>query len=108
MYHLCLVGHKHFFDPSKFHMWHFKPFSMARTPLEQEERKVLLEHWFQDLKIKTARWRVPQNIQRCLPPIAHIQLELDRDSSMEKARVDSEGKATRLLPNSQGDLHRAG
>ena len=50
---------------------------MTRTPFEQEERKVFLEHWFQNLKIRTARWMVPQNIRRCLPPIAHIKLELD-------------------------------
>ena len=77
MYHLCPVGHKDFLEPTRFHMWHFKPFSMARTPLEQEEGKVFLEDWFQNLKIRTTRWRVPQNIRRYLPPTTHIQLELD-------------------------------
>ena len=62
MYHLCLVRNKDILEPSRFHMWHFKPFAMARTPLEQEESKVFLEHWFKDLKIRTTRWRVPQNI----------------------------------------------
>ena len=47
---------------AKFHMWHFKPLSMARTPKEQEEGKLLLEHWFQNLKVQTTRWRVPQKI----------------------------------------------
>ena len=44
MYHLCPVGHTNFSEPTEFHMWHFNPFSMARTPLEQEENKVFLEH----------------------------------------------------------------
>ena len=77
MYHLCPVRHKDFLDPTRFHMWCFKPFSMARTPLEHEEGKVFLEHWFQNMKVRTARWRVPQNIRRCMPPTTHIQLELD-------------------------------
>ena len=34
MYHLCPVGHKVFSKPTRFHMWHFKSFSMARNPLE--------------------------------------------------------------------------
>ena len=46
MYHLCPVGHKDFLEPTKFHMWSFKPFLMARTPLEQEENKVFMEHCF--------------------------------------------------------------
>ena len=37
----------------------------------------MLENWFQNLKIQTTRWRVPQNIRLSLPKIAHIQLELD-------------------------------
>ena len=37
----------------------------------------MLEKWFQNLKIQITRWTVPQNIQRSLPKIAHIQLELD-------------------------------
>ena len=36
MYHLCPVGHKYFLEPTRFHMWFFKPFSMARNPLEEE------------------------------------------------------------------------
>ena len=44
---------------------------------ELENGKVLLENWFQTLKVQTTRWRVPQNIRRSLPKIAHIQLEFD-------------------------------
>ena len=42
-----------------------------------EKYKVWLDTWFQNLKFKTARWRVSQNIRWCLPLIAHIHLELD-------------------------------
>ena len=84
MYNLCPVGNKYFLEPSRFHMWNFKPFSMARTPLQQEENKLFLEHWFQNLKIRIARWRVPQNIRRCLPPTTHIQLELDHTTVWHK------------------------
>ena len=77
MYHLCPVGNLHFLEPTRFHMWHFKSFSICGTPQELEEGKFFLENWFQNMKIQIARWRVPQNIQRCLPPIAHIQLEID-------------------------------
>ena len=38
---------------------------------------MFLENWFPNLKVQTTRWRVPQNIRRCLPPTTHIQLELD-------------------------------
>ena len=62
MYHLCPVGHKYLLEPSMFHMWRFNPFLMAGTPLEQEEGKVFLEHWFQNIKVQIVRWRVPQNI----------------------------------------------
>ena len=44
---------------------------------ELAKGKVLLENWFQQLKVHTTRWRLPQNIQRSLPKTAHIQLELD-------------------------------
>ena len=77
MYYLCPVGDKQFQKPMKFHMWRFKPFAQTRTMKELEKGKVLLENWFQQLKVQTTRWRVPQKIQRSLPKIAHIQLELD-------------------------------
>ena len=93
MYHLCPVEHKDFLELTRFHMWHFNSFSMGRTPLEQEEGKVLLEHWFQNLKIQTARWRVPQNIQRCPPSTTHIQLELDHTIVWHK-----QGSTTKAKP----------
>ena len=77
MYHLCPVGDKQFQEPTKFHMWRFKPFAQTGALKELANGKVLLENWFQNLKIQTTRWRVPQNIQRSLSKIAHIQLELD-------------------------------
>ena len=42
--------------------------------------KFFLENWFQQLKVRTTRWRVPQNIRRNLPAESHIQLELDHTS----------------------------
>ena len=47
---------------------------------ELEHRKVLLENWFQQLKVCMTRWRVPQNIRRNLPANSHIQLELNHTS----------------------------
>ena len=31
---------------------------MAREPQELEEAKILLDNWFQNLEVQTARWRV--------------------------------------------------
>ena len=59
-------------------MWSFNAFSKDGNSQELEAAKVLLDNWFQDLKIKTTKWRVPQDIWRSLLPIAHILLELDR------------------------------
>ena len=77
MYHLCPVGDKQCQEPRKYHMWRFKPFSHNGMLKELENGKVMLENWFQNLKLQTTRWRVPQNIRRSLPKISHIQLEID-------------------------------
>ena len=77
MYYLCPAADKQFQEPMKFHMWRFKPFSQTGTMKELAKGKVMLENCFQQLKIQTTRWRVPQNIRRSLPKTAHIQLELD-------------------------------
>ena len=77
MYHLCPVRDKQFQEPHKYHMWRFNPFSQSGTLKEVENGKVMLGNWFQNLKIQTTRWRVPQNIRISLLKIAHIQLELD-------------------------------
>ena len=98
MYHLCPVGHKYLLEPTQFHMWHFNLFSMAIIPLEQEEGKVFLEHWFQNLKIRTTRWRVPQNIRRCLPPTTHIQLELDHTTVWHKQGSSAKAKPLEYYP----------
>ena len=62
MYYLCPIGDKQFQEPTKFHMWRFKPFAQTGTMQELEKGKVLLENWFQQLKIQMTKWRVPQNI----------------------------------------------
>ena len=36
MYYLCLVGDQQFLEPTRFHMWHFKPFSMDGNSQELE------------------------------------------------------------------------
>ena len=77
MYYLCSVREKTFQEPMKFHMWRFKPFAQNGTIKELTKGKVLLKNWFQQLKVQTTRWRVPQNIRRSLPKTTHIQLELD-------------------------------
>ena len=63
MYSLCPVGDKQFQELKKFHMWRFKPFSQNGTLKELAKGKVLLENWFQQLKVHKTRWRVPQNIR---------------------------------------------
>ena len=72
MYYLCPVRDKQFQEPTKFHMWRFKPFAQTGTMKELAKGKVLFENWFQQLKFRTTRWRVPQNIRRSLPKNAHI------------------------------------
>ena len=51
MYHLCPFRDKQFLEPCTYHMWHFKPFSHNRTLKELANGKVLLENWFQTLKV---------------------------------------------------------
>ena len=55
MYHICPEGSPIFREPSKFDMWIFKPFSQRGTLHELECGKVLLENWFQQLKVHTTR-----------------------------------------------------
>ena len=62
MYSLCPVEDKQFQEPTKFHMSRFKPFSQNGTMKELAKGKVVLENWFQQLKVDTTRWRVSQNI----------------------------------------------
>ena len=59
MYHIFPEGIPVFWELSKFDMWRFKPFSQKGTLHELERGKVLLENWFQQLKVRTTRWRVP-------------------------------------------------
>ena len=77
MYYLCHVGDKQFQEPTRFLMWRFKPFTQTGTMKELENGKVMLQNWFQQLKIQMTRWKVPQNIRRSMPKNDHIQLELD-------------------------------
>ena len=77
MFYIFPEGNKTFQEPTKFHMWRFKPFSQKGTMTKLSNRKVLLENWLQQLKVRTTKWRMPQNIQRSLPKKAHIQVELD-------------------------------
>ena len=51
MYYLCPVGDKQFQEPTRFLMWRFKPFTQTGTLKELANGKVLLENWFQQLKI---------------------------------------------------------
>ena len=62
MYYIRPIGDPQFLEPTRFHMWNFKPFSIVENSQEIEVAKVLLNNWFQILKIKTSRWRVPQII----------------------------------------------
>ena len=55
MYHIFPEGSPIFREPSKFDMWRFKPFSQRGTLHELERGKVLLENWFQQLKVRTTR-----------------------------------------------------
>ena len=80
MYHIYLEGSLVFQEPTKLDMNRFKPFSQTGTPHELGQGKFFLENWFQQLKVCTTRWRVPQNIQQNLPTNSHIQLELDHTS----------------------------
>ena len=77
MYHIYPEGSPVFLEPTKFHMNRFKPFSLKETPRELAQGKIFLENWFQQLKLRTTRWRVPQNIRRNLLVKSHIQLEID-------------------------------
>ena len=44
MYYLCPIGDKQFREPTKFHMWRFKPFTQTRTMKELVKSKVMLEN----------------------------------------------------------------
>ena len=62
MYHIFPEGSLVFQEPLKFDMWRFKPFSQKGTLHKLDRGKVFLDNWFQQLKVRTTRWRVPQNI----------------------------------------------
>ena len=55
MYHIYLKGNPIFQEPSRFHMWRFKPFSRRGMLQELESGKVLLENWLPQLKVRTTR-----------------------------------------------------
>ena len=80
-------------------MWRFKPFSQKGTLKELEDKKVLLENWLQQLKIRTTRWRVHYNIQRNLPKKSHIQLEIDHSSVWYMQGAKSNAKALDYYPS---------
>ena len=63
MFHFCPEGSPVFREPTKFQMHCFKPFSQKGTLHELAQGKVFLETWFQQLKVRMTRWRVPQNIR---------------------------------------------
>ena len=63
MFSIFPKGDKNFQELTRFHMWRFKPFSQNGTMKELAKGKVLLENWLPQLKVRTTRWRVPQNIQ---------------------------------------------
>ena len=44
MYYLCPVGDKQFQEPTRFHMWRFKPFAQTGTMKELANGKVMLEN----------------------------------------------------------------
>ena len=41
MYHICPEGNQFFQEPTRFHMWRFKPFSQKGTLKELEDGKVM-------------------------------------------------------------------
>ena len=47
MYHIFPEENQFFQEPTRFHMWRFKPFSQKGTLKELEDIKVLLENWIQ-------------------------------------------------------------
>ena len=99
MYHICPEGSPVFREPTKFEMNRFKPFSQKGTLHELGQGKVFLENWFQQLKVCTTRWRVPQNIRRNLPANSHIQLELDHTSVWYMQGQDPEAQALNYYPS---------
>ena len=80
-------------------MYRFKLFSQKGTPHEPGQGKAFLENWFQQLKVSTTRWRVPQNIRRNLPANSHIQLELDHTSVWYMQGTESNAKALDYYPS---------
>ena len=99
MYHIYREGNPIFQEPTRFHMWRFKPFSRRETLQELENGKVLLENCLQQLKVRMTRWRVPQNIRRNLPVKSHIQLELDHTSVWYMQRDDSNIESLDYYPS---------
>jgi len=57
--------------------------------------KQLFEMWFQNLKLKCGKWRVPQPVRRSLPDSVQVDLQLDHtriwsgtDSAPEAVDLD--------------------
>ena len=104
MYHICREGSLVFQEPTRFYMWRFKPFSQRGTLQELERGKVLLENWFQQLKVHMTRWRVPQNIWKKsideLPHLARARPYIGVVHSGRQLKFQS----PRLLSISQPDI----
>ena len=98
MYYFCPEGSPVFREPTRFEMHCFKPFSQKGTLHELAQGKVFLETWFQQLKVWTTRWRVPQNIRRNLPADSHIQLALDHTSVWYMRGQDPKAKDLDYYP----------
>ena len=77
MSRIYLVGDPMFTTKSIYLMYNYKAFQPQGCIQGPKVATMWLENWFQVLKTISSRWRVPQPIYQSLPPITHIQLELD-------------------------------
>ena len=82
------VGEAQFTATDQPFMFNFRDFSMHNKQVSGHPKQ-LFELWFQNLKVKCGKWRVPQYVRRSLPDSVQVDLQLDHTrvwSSVENAQ----------------------
>ena len=74
---IFLVGQPEFTSLSTPTMYNYSFFKIKETILGILRPKQIFTMWLQEVISPCHKWRVPQNIQRALPPTCHIELGLD-------------------------------
>ena len=91
------VGDPQFTAIGQPFMFNFRRFSMTSTQDPQVAEKYF-ENWFQNLKLKCGKWRVPQVIRRSLPANVQVDLQLDHTKIWSGAEGTLDAEDLEYIP----------